>query len=174
MEETVEVASSILPTKPTQKSKTSDYSSEDTSPESKSKKASMSINEESSQKSKQMSSSSTNRTSTTTTSTTVITKRKRVAASTPKAIDNYLQKSFASQFTGGTGAESAAQSFKEITQNALNTEFELSQRRADAAGSNNSSINKSYSNILSSSNGDLSDHIAYLEYKRAGEYWKWV
>nr|XP_036218519.1 uncharacterized protein LOC106625097 isoform X2 [Bactrocera oleae] len=131
----------------------------------------MSINEESSQKSKQMSSSSTNRTSTTTTSTTVITKRKRVAASTPKAIDNYLQKSFASQFTGGTGAESAAQSFKEITQNALNTEFELSQRRADAAGSNNSSINKSYSNILSSSNGDLSDHIAYLEYKRAGEYW---
>ncbi|XP_039952978.1 uncharacterized protein LOC120769974 isoform X1 [Bactrocera tryoni] len=171
VEETVEVASSILPAKQTQKSKTSDYSSEDTSPESKSKKTSISINEESSQKSKQMSSSSTNRTSTTTTSTTVVTKRKRVAASTPKAIENYLQESFASQFTGGTGVEAARQSYNEITQNALNTEFERSLRRAEAAGSNNSSINKSYSNILSSSNGDLSDHIAYLEYKRAGEYW---
>ncbi|XP_036330455.1 uncharacterized protein LOC118742467 isoform X2 [Rhagoletis pomonella] len=138
------------------------------------------MSEESSQKSKQMSSSSTNRTTTTTTSTTVITKGKRTAGnisvaatSTPKAIQKYLLESFASQFTGGTGAESAAQRYKEITQNALNTEFERSQRSAAAAGicSNNSSINKSYSQILSNSNGDLSDHIAYLEYKRAGEYW---
>uniref|UniRef100_A0A0A1WF31 SUN domain-containing protein 1 n=1 Tax=Zeugodacus cucurbitae TaxID=28588 RepID=A0A0A1WF31_ZEUCU len=166
VEETVEVASSISPTKQIQKAKTSDYSSEDTSPESKSKKTSMYIDEESSQKSKQMS-SSMNRSSTTTTSTTVVTKRKRVAASTPKGIDSYLPESFAAQFTGGT----AAHSFKEITQNALNTESERSQRRMDASGSNNSSFNKSYSNILNSSNGDLSDHIAYLEYKRAGEYW---
>lgn len=172
VEETVQVASSISTTRQTPKSKTSDYSSEDTSRESKSQKTSISINEESSQKSKQMSSSSMNKASTTTTSTTVLTNRKRAFASTPKAIDDYLQESFASQFTGGTGVESAAQSFKEITQNALNTEFERSQRRVDVTGRNNSSINKLYNDILSRSNGDLSDHIAYLEYKRAGEYWK--
>ncbi|XP_020712695.1 uncharacterized protein LOC101453434 isoform X2 [Ceratitis capitata] len=187
LEETVEVKSSstISPEKQTQKTKTSDYSSEDTSPESKTKKSITNIIEESSKNSKQMSSSSTNRTTTTTTSTTVVTKSKRLAGgsssvggaatSTPKAIQNYLQESFASQFTGGGGPEAAAQRFKEITQNVLNAEFERSQQSskaaAGAAGSNNSSINKSYSQILSNSNGDLSDHIAYLEYKRAGEYW---
>ncbi|XP_054736966.1 klaroid protein isoform X1 [Anastrepha obliqua] len=174
VEETVEVTSSISPTKQTQKAKTSDYSSEDTSPESKSKKITTTISEESSQKSKQMSSSVNRTTTTTTTNTSVITKSKRAAAtSTPKAIQNYLLESFASQFTGGAGSHIAEQRFKEITQNALNTEFERSQRSAAAAGlgSNNSSASKSYSHILHNSNGDLSDHIAYQEYKRAGEYW---
>ncbi|CAD7013108.1 unnamed protein product [Ceratitis capitata] len=123
-----------------------------------------------------MSSSSTNRTTTTTTSTTVVTKSKRLAGgSSSVGHTELLQESFASQFTGGGGPEAAAQRFKEITQNVLNAEFERSQQSskaaAGAAGSNNSSINKSYSQILSNSNGDLSDHIAYLEYKRAGEYW---
>ncbi|XP_067631722.1 klaroid protein isoform X2 [Eurosta solidaginis] len=170
-----------------QKAKTSDYSSEDNSPETKSKTSTNKYIEESTHKSKQMSSSSTNRTTTTTSSTTVITKGKRIggssisgaATSTPKGIiQNYLQDSFASQFTGGAGAEATTQRYKEITQNVLNAEFERSAAAAASAaaspilGANNSN-NKSYSRILNNTtnNGDLSDHIAYLEYKRAGEYW---
>ncbi|XP_037812679.1 sun domain-containing protein 1 [Lucilia sericata] len=192
VEETVEVTSSSTvgsgkdsPSKMAQtKIKTSDYSSEE-SPENKNK-----INTRTTTTTSSSSATAQGYTqqqkqtlSETRTSTTVITKSKKlggsssVATSTPKA-SNFVT-SFASQYasrsegggSGGGGVKSDHSSqqrrYKEHTQNVLNAEKELS-----------TSKNKSLSGFLGNSFGDgslnldASDHIAYLEYKKAGEYWK--
>ncbi|XP_046811225.1 A-agglutinin anchorage subunit-like [Lucilia cuprina] len=200
VEETVEVTSSSTvgsgkdsPSKMAQtKIKTSDYSSEE-SPENKNKintrtttttssSSSSSTAQGYTQQQQKQTLSETTRSST----TTVITKSKKlggsgsVATSTPKA-SNFVT-SFASQYAsrseGGGGGGGSSGSFKtdhssqqrrykEHTQNVLNAEKELS-----------TSKNKSLSGFLGNSFGDgslnldASDHIAYLEYKKAGEYWK--
>ena len=187
VEETVEVtsSSSVLagkdyPSKMTQtKIKTSDYSSEE-SPENKTKSStrttalSAAVSRSQQQERQTITESHT---------TTVVTKSKKVggsssvATSTPKA-SNFVT-SFASQFvskgastraptkTATSVAAGSERTLKEHTQNVLNAEKELS-----------SSKNKSLSGFLGNSFGDrslnldASDHIAYLEYKKAGEYWK--
>ncbi|TMW52504.1 hypothetical protein DOY81_002405 [Sarcophaga bullata] len=190
VEETVEVtsSSSVLagkdyPSKMTQtKIKTSDYSSEE-SPENKTKSstrttASSAVVSQSQQQRQQQE----RQTITESHTTTIVTKSKKVggssvATSTPKA-SNFVT-SFASQFVSkgesaraGTKTTTAIaagseRTLKEHTQNVLNAEKELSNSK-----------NKSLSGFLGNSFGDrslnldASDHIAYLEYKKAGEYWK--
>lgn len=173
------LAGKDYPSKMTQtKIKTSDYSSEE-SPENKAKSstrttASSAAVSQSQQQERQ--------TITESHTTTVVTKSKKVggssvATSTPKA-SNFVT-SFASQYvsrgesarastkTATAIAAGSERTLKEHTQNVLNAEKELS-----------SSKNKSLSGFLGNSFGDrslnldASDHIAYLEYKKAGEYWK--
>ncbi|XP_065367446.1 klaroid protein isoform X1 [Calliphora vicina] len=193
VEETVEVTSSSSlgtgkdsPSKMAQtKIKTSDYSSEE-SPDNKNQTSTRTATSSSTQSHQQKQTLTETRTS-----TMVISKSKKVsggsvATSTPKA-SNYVT-SFASQFASRGGGGSASGSggsaktktnvssnevqyqqrrYKEHTQNVMNTEKELS-----------TSKNKSLSGFLGNSFGDrslnldASDHIAYLEYKKAGEYWK--
>ncbi|XP_061386024.1 klaroid protein-like [Musca vetustissima] len=186
VEETVEVTSSSSveasgknsPSKMTQtKIKTSDYSSDD-SPDNKTKttgtRAITSVSSNSQQQ--QLRSQTESKTSTT---TTVVTKTKKiggsVATSTPKA-SNFITH-FASQYSsrgsGGGAKSSKAQiesqfeeekNVKEHTQNVLNSEKELSKSKSYLSGF--------LGNSFSLDNLDASDHVAYLEYKKAGEYWK--
>ncbi|KAM7346176.1 sad1 and UNC84 domain-containing protein klaroid [Cochliomyia hominivorax] len=184
VEETVEVTSSSTgkdsPSKMAQtKIKTSDYSSEE-SPENKNKISTRTSTTTSSSMQQQQKETVTE----TRTTTSVVTKSKKivgggsVATSTPKAT-NYVS-SFAAQFVSKGDSMAGKQNYnssdmqyqqrrqKEHTQNVLNAERELS-----------TSKNKSWSGFLSNSFGDsrsinldASDHLAYLEYKKAGEYWK--
>lgn len=154
------------------KIKTSDYSSEE-SPENKNKFATQTLSSTAEAQQKQS-------VTETRTSTTVITKSKkieggRVATSTPKD-SNYVT-SFVSQFAsrgdggsakfGSNEIQHQKRRYKEHSQNILNTERELSDSK-----------NKTLSGFLGNSFGDrslnldASNHIAYLEYKKAGEYWK--
>lgn len=162
------------------KIKTSDYSSED-SPENTFKATSRAISSLSAQQQQQQQ----NVTETKTTTTTVTKTKKSggsVATSTPKA-SNFVTH-FASQYSsrGGSGggggtaktsSSSHAQSqsqfeqrsqVKEHTQNVLNSEKELSKSKSYLSGF--------LGNSFSADNLDASDHVAYLEYKKAGEYWK--
>lgn len=166
------------------KIKTSDYSSEE-SPENKNKLTTRTTTTTTSSSGSAQSQQQKQTITETRSSTSVVTKTKKVggssvATSTPKA-SNYVS-SFAAQFASKGDSSSAGRSYdnlsrqevqyqerryKEHTQNVLNAEKELS-----------SSKNKSLSGFLGNSFGDkslnldASDHIAYLEYKKAGEYWK--
>ncbi|XP_073844575.1 sad1 and UNC84 domain-containing protein klaroid isoform X2 [Musca autumnalis] len=193
IEETVEVTSSSSvegtgknsPSKMTQtKIKTSDYSSDD-SPENKAKttgsRAITSASTNSQQLRSQTAGVTESKTTSTSTTTTVVTKTKKsggsVATSTPKA-SNFISH-FASQFSsrgrGGVGHGTKAsksqidtqfeeRNVKEHTQNVLNSEKELSKSKSYLSGF--------LGNSFSVDNLDASDHVAYLEYKKAGEYWK--
>lgn len=156
------------------KIKTSDYSSED-SPENTFKATARAISSLSAQQQQQQKVTETK------TTTTTVTKTKKsggsVATSTPKA-SNFVTH-FASQYssrgggtaktTSSTQAQSQSQfeqrsQVKEHTQNVLNSEKELSKSKSYLSGF--------LGNSFSADNLDASDHVAYLEYKKAGEYWK--
>ncbi|XP_058975930.1 klaroid protein isoform X2 [Musca domestica] len=167
------------------KIKTSDYSSDD-SPENKTKttntRAITSVSSNSQQQQQQQFRSQTGggvtESKTSSTTTTVVTKTKKsggnVATSTPKA-SNFITH-FASQYSsrgsGGGAKASKAQietryeekNIKEHTQNVLNSEKELSKSKSYLSGF--------LGNSFSLDNLEASDHVAYLEYKKAGEYWK--
>lgn len=162
------------------KIKTSDYSSED-SPENTFKATARAISSLSAQQQQQQNVTETK------TTTTTVTKTKKsggsVATSTPKA-SNFVTH-FASQYSsrGGSGGDGSAKTsktsstqaqsqsqfeqrsqVKEHTQNVLNSEKELSKSKSYLSGF--------LGNSFSADNLDASDHVAYLEYKKAGEYWK--
>lgn len=171
------------------KTKTSDYSSDD-SPENRMKQSAKSMIMETREQQIKLNKSDlktsplvnasniiVNNTSSNTVTTTLLTKTRRdarggsVATSTPIAT-GYLQDSFAAQFAGSDrSGSSEAQRLKERTQNALNAERELNANRSKS---------KSLSGWLSSSYTDRSsslnsgEHLAYWEYKKSGEYWKYV
>ncbi|XP_013109834.2 klaroid protein isoform X1 [Stomoxys calcitrans] len=188
IEETVEVtsSSSIMgsgkdsPSKMTQtKIKTSDYSSED-SPENKTKTATRGITSISAGGHNLQTQQQNQKFTETKTTSTVVTKTKKsggsVATSTPKT-SNFVT-NFASQYAsrGGGGGSSAKasksqteshyeqRSVKEHTQNVLNSEKEMSKGKSYLSGF--------LGNSFGADNLDSSDHVAYLEYKKAGEYWK--
>ncbi|XP_075169777.1 sad1 and UNC84 domain-containing protein klaroid isoform X2 [Haematobia irritans] len=189
VEETVEVTSSSSvmgsgkdsPSKMTQtKIKTSDYSSED-SPENKTKTATRAITSIAADHLKQQSYQQNQKVTESKTTTTVVTKTKKsgssVATSTPKT-SNFVTH-FASQYSsrgssGGGGSTKASKSqaeshfeqrnVKEHTQNVLNSEKEMSKSKSYLSGF--------LGNSFGAENLDASDHVAYLEYKKAGEYWK--
>lgn len=170
------------PSKMTQtKIKTSDYSSED-SPEIKikstAKLTSASGNIQLQQQQQQRNESKAS-TTTTTTTTTVVTKTKKssgnVATSTPKAMNSFTE-TFAAQFLSRGGGEKRSQQqqrTKEYTQNVLNSHQEIN---SSASHKNKNSISAFFGSPFGagnkSVNAETSDHIAYMEYKKAGEYWK--
>lgn len=170
------------------KIKTSDYSSED-SPDQRIKTTSRAFEMMGGQQSETRTESKTTTTVITNTKTIGGHRAGSVATSTPKA-SNFVT-SYASQFTsraggggvrgggggGGSVAASASAStesrqfekrtIKEHTQNVLNSEKELSKNKTHLSGFlGNSFVGDRSLNL------DSSDHVAYLEYKKAGEYWK--
>lgn len=59
----------------------------------------------------------------------------------------------------------------ETSQNDVNNFFELNQKYKTSTPVTSGNTQSSGIDV---SNGNLSDHIAYKEYKEAGEYWKYV
>lgn len=146
------------------------------------------------------SSQSAKSTTTTTTIITKTTKKHGAnllqgSTSTPKnkaeSGAQYLHESFAAQFGGDSQIGSSTNRAKEITQNTLNAEREHQKKSVTVSSSQrnkmtqNISKNSSFGRFFgmksspqqqaqneSINDADISDHIAYLEYKKAGEYWK--
>jgi len=132
-------------------------------------------------------------TTTTTTTTTVITKTNVVEngnkkdmleraeqeagnkRSTARMSIHKIQGVSSTPKATSTAAYQLSNSQKEINQNKLNDEKEKSfmglsfNRFFGASRSLNQTNSMDEDELL---NGDLSGHLAYLEYKKSGEYWK--